>query len=359
MIDLPCKTTRMRRAAVLAAIAGAWLAAPWPSSLAQTGDLRIDNVSAARKVEATRLTPGTIEFSDHTGPGTTSETALMAFDDWASRQPIEKKFLALFPHYVEPVIGSEDSAADPAQKPYTEKLYMYVAQARFVLAKAPGAIDLPHYVALPFLQKIDPAVKHALISAADVPAFKDKAGIGNANPDRKWCTGLAKSICIGSTYKLEGKIPIGIALVNKLRDSKKVADHIDFQSELAALPPDDLDQTGLRELTALDTPIAGVLQQSIFYVNQIMKFGKLFAVFQAHPSDPDKTVVTAFMSLAIKANVLDEKREFEKVPVLRNLVPAQVLMGQSSFNSGESISAGLPKYARNEIRTVAGLLQGN
>jgi hypothetical protein len=90
-----------------------------------------------------------------------------------------------------------------------------------------------------------------------------------------------------------------------------------------------------------------------------MKFGKFFAVFQAHPSEPGKTVVTAFMSLAIKASVLDEKREFEKVPVLRNLVPAQVLMGQSSFNSGESISAGLPKYARNEIRTVAGLLQAN
>jgi hypothetical protein len=44
------------------------------------------------------------------------------------------------------------------------------------------------------------------------------------------------------------------------------------------------------------------------------------------------------------------------VPVLRNLVPAQVLMGQSSFNSGNSISAGLPKYARNEIGTIAGLL---
>ena len=359
MIDLPCKTTRMRRAAVLAAIAGAWLAAPWSHCLAQTPDFRIDNVNAVRKVEATRLTPGAIEFSDHTGPGTSGETALMPFDDWASRQPIEKKFLAPFPNYVEPVINSEDSAADRAQKPSTEKLYMYVAQARFVLGKAPGAIDLPHYVALPFLQKIDPAVKHTLISAADVPAFKDKAGIGNANPDRKWCTGLAKSICIASTYKFEGKIPLGIALVNKLRDSKKVADHIDFQSELAALSPDDLDQTGLRELTALDTPIAGVLQQSIFYVNQIMKFGKFFAVFQPHPSDPDKTIVTTFMSLAIKARVLDEKREFEKVPVLRNLVPAQVLMGQSSFNSGESISAGLPKYARNEIRTIAGLLQGN
>jgi len=38
-------------------------------------------------------------------------------------------------------------------------------------------------------------------------------------------------------------------------------------------------------------------------------------------------------------------------------VPAQVLMGRSSFNSGDSISAGLPKYARNEIRTIADILQ--
>ena len=99
-----------------------------------------------------------------------------------------------------------------------------------------------------------------------------------------------------------------------------------------------------------------MLEQNLFYVNQIMKFGKFFAVFQADPADAAKTVVTAFMVLSVDSTVLDRKKEYENVPVLRNLVPAQVLMGQSSFNSGNSISAGLPKYARNEIRTVAGLL---
>jgi hypothetical protein len=44
------------------------------------------------------------------------------------------------------------------------------------------------------------------------------------------------------------------------------------------------------------------------------------------------------------------------VPILRNLVPAQVLVGNSSFNSGTSLSAGLPAYARNEIKAVAGML---
>ena len=111
-----------------------------------------------------------------------------------------------------------------------------------------------------------------------------------------------------------------------------------------------------KELTGLDAPVAGVLVQNIFYVNQIMKFGKFLAVFQNHPTDSDKTVVTAYMVLAVDAGVLDKKKEYEKVPVLRNLVPAQVLMGESSFNSGDSISAGLPKYARNEIATIAGLL---
>jgi len=356
--DFRCKKTRLRRTAVLASIASAWFAAQWSYSIAQTLEFRIDNVSSARTVDAARLTAGAIEFSDHTGAtGAASENALIPFDEWANRQPNEKKFLALFPSYVEPLINIE--VTSEPQKPYTEKLYMYVAQARFVLGKPPSAIDLSRYATLAFLQKIDPAIKHQIITAADVPQFKDKAGIGNDNPDRKWCTGIANAICIASTYKLEGKIPIGITLVNKLRDSKKVADHIDFQSELAALSPADLDQGGLQDLTALNTAITGVLEQNIFYVNQIMKFGKFFAVFQAHPSDADKTVVTAFMALAIKASVLDEKREFEKVPVLRNLVPAQVLMGQSSFNSGESISAGLPKYARNEIKTVAALLQTN
>jgi hypothetical protein len=62
------------------------------------------------------------------------------------------------------------------------------------------------------------------------------------------------------------------------------------------------------------------------------------------------------MVLAIETDVLERKREFESIPVLRNLIPAQVLMGRSSFNSGDSISAGLPHYTRNRIHAIAGLL---
>jgi hypothetical protein len=366
---------------------------------ARAQDFRIEDTASVRSIDVAQLKPGTIAFNDQAGGSGDGETSLIHFDDWARTRPVQKKFLSLFPGYTEPKISkatkprtptktgpSADAKADakpdvqsadikpdpkaadanadakPEGKaeggPVTEKLYMYVAQARFLLDRAPAGIDLSRYVTLPFLEKIDPAIKHQAIAAADLPPLTDARGIGNENPDRKWCTGRPMLICIRSSYALEGKIPLGIMLANKLRDSsKKISDHIAFDSELSLLSPADIDQAGLKELTELDAPVAGVLEQNIFYVNQIMKFGKFLAVFQNDPADADKTVVTAFMGLAVEAGVFDKKREFEKVPVLRNLVPEQVLLGKSSFNSGQSISAGLPKYARNEIKTIAGVLE--
>jgi hypothetical protein len=324
-------------------------------SSAGAEEFRIEDVGSPPNWDVAALKPGTIAFGD--GAVSASAAAnLIAFTEWGRTLPAQKKFLSLYPAYAEPTITKAASADAPAG-PVLEKLEMYVAQARFILNKAPGSFNLARYVSLPFLEKIDPAIKHKLITATDVSPLTDPQGTGNVNPDRKWCTGRNPLICIESTYKLEGKIPLGVMLVNKLRDTpKKVSDHIDFQGEMSALAIADLDQAGLKELTGLDTPVAGVLEQNIFYVNQILKFGKLLAVFQAHPSEATKTVVTAYMVLAIPESVLDKKKDFEKVPVLRNLVPAQVLMGQSSFNSGDSISAGLPKYARNEIRMIANLL---
>jgi hypothetical protein len=347
----------IRHVAVLCALLGS-------CSVAAAAPFRIEDVASARTVAVAQLKPSTIAFSDKPDAAAAANLDLVPFADWAVKHPTEKKFLALFPSYTEPTVtkteGGKTASDKPdggGPKPVLQKLYMYVAQARFALDRAPASLDLPHDVTIGFLERIDPAIKHKALNASDVGPFTGEAGTGNQNPDRQWCAGRTASICIQSTYKLEGKIPLGIILVNKLRESaKKISDHIDFQSEFSALASGEIDDAGLRQLTNLDTPIAGVLEQDIFYVNQIMKFGKFLAVFQDDPTDPGKTVVTAFMTLAVDASVFDKKKDFEQVPVLRNLVPAEVLMGRSSFNSGNSISAGLPQYARNEIKTVAGML---
>ena len=301
-----------------------------------------------------QLKPKTIFFNDHRTDETTDQGAFIHFDEWARTKPIQRQFLNLFPGFKE---GMVHKIIDGSKKEVKDELQMYVTEARFLLSRPADTIDLKSYATLPFIQSIDPSIKHELIKPSDVSLLKDEKSANNKNPDRAWCEGAGVMSCIRSSYKLEGKLPIGVALANKIRDSeKKLSDTIEFESELRLLPVADLDQEGLRKLTGVDTPVAGVLEQNMFYVNQVMRFGKLLAVFQPNPADAKSTIATVMIALAVSSSTLDMKKKYQTVPVLRNLVPSQVLLGNSSFNTGNSISAGLPSYVRNRIKAIAGVL---
>jgi hypothetical protein len=325
----------MRLILVLIAIAGF-------AAVASAQEYRIEDVPSVTALPIDKLKAGVIAFSDHRGdPLVEASTGgLMKFTEWTRGRPVQKQLLSLYPAYEEPTLKSTSGGVTKTRK---ARLHMYVADARFLVNKP--SIDFARYVTLPFVEKLDPAISSKLIPAAE------------ALPDRAWCESRPATLCIASRYKFEGKLPIGIVLLNQLRDSeKKVADYIDFHSELRALTPTEIDEVSLQKLTGLDTPVIGVLEQSIFYVNQIMQFGKFIAVAQKHPSASGQTVVTAFAALAVESDILEKKKEYERVPVLRNLVPAQVLSGNSSFNTGSSISSGLPNYARNRIKAIAQIL---
>jgi hypothetical protein len=59
--------------------------------------------------------------------------------------------------------------------------------------------------------------------------------------------------------------------------------------------------------------------------------------------------------LGVDSELLEKKKEYANVPVLRNLIPAQVIAGYSTFNTGDSISTGLPIYALNHLKAIAAL----
>jgi hypothetical protein len=333
-----------------------WLAAALTvcAAAASAQEFRLEEVPAAAAVDPTQLKPRTVVFSDRR-EATDPSSALTPFEDWARRDPAQKRLLGLHPSYAEPTI---QVTLHGVTKPYKEKLHVYVATARFLLPRPAPSVDLGRSINLQFLEKIDPAVKHKAIGQDEVRPLTDAAEAHNRHPERRWCEPPPKTLCIQSRYTFEGRFPTGIRLANKLEEGgKKIAEFIEFQSELRLLSPDAVDRQGLTKLTGLETPIGGVIEQNIFFVNQVMQFGKLLAVTQAHPADAGKTVVTAFLVLAVETDVLEKQKNFESVPVLRNLVPVQVLLGQSSFNTGASMSAGLPAYARNRMKAIAGLLE--
>jgi hypothetical protein len=315
---------------------------------------KISEVNSLAQVSLAQLKPNVVVFTDHKKDELVDQaTGLMRFQDWAKSHPLRMQTLSLYPGYAEPTVNG---TIDGVAKSYVQKLSMYVVEARFVLPKAPDKVDLASYAGVPFLAKIDTAIKHQAITAADVIPANNPDYAHNKNPSRAWCGSTEQTICIQSRYKLEGKLPSGIYLVNQLTEGKKHADYLEFQSELRVVPQNEINQADLKKLTGIDAPVVGVLEQNIFYVNQVMEFGKFMAVVQPHPTDKNQTVVSSYMTLAIKTKTIDRKKEFERVPVLRNLVPGQLLMGNSSFNTGTSISAGLPSYTRNQIQAIANIM---
>lgn len=319
-------------------------------------DYELIEVPSVTDAAPGQLKPRAIAFSDQPGEGRIDPAVgFVTFETWAKARPVHQQFLSLYPGYAEPNV---DMIVEGVRRRYREKLHMYVAEARFVVARPPASFNLKEFATLGFVERLDPAIKHRQASAADAPRPRDARSIHNQHPERKWCEGREIVVCLRSTYRLEGRLPTGIALANKLREgSRRISDTLEFDSELTVLSAAEVGQRGLPKLTRLDTAPVGALEQSIYYINQVMQFGKLLAVFQAHPDDPGKTVVSVFTALAIESNLLGKQKQFASVPVLRNLVPAQVLLGKSSFNSGKSLSAGLPVYARNQIRAIAAILE--
>jgi hypothetical protein len=316
-------------------------------------EFRLEEIPSVATRAVADLKPKTIVFADL--PADAEDGVFIRYEDWAKSNPLQQQLLSLYPGYTEPNV---DVIVDGVKKRYREKLHMYVAEARFIVAKPPASINFARLATLAFAQQLDPAIKHRPITAADLERPKEPKTVHNQNPQRRWCEGRPSTICLHSTYKLEGRLPAGIALANKIREgSRKISDTLEFEGELTVLSPAEVSERGLEKLTGIDTRSAGAIEQSIFYVNQVMQFGKLIAVFQQHPSDANRTIVSVYMSLAVESNILVKRREYAQVPVLRNLVPAQVLGGKSTFNSGNSLSAGLPVYARNQIKAIAAILE--
>src|SRR5215831_10578491 len=130
---------------------------------AAVGDFTLEEVASLGVVGVGQLKPKVIAFTDHRKDDLADPaTGLIRFEDWARVRPVQKQLLSLYPGYVEPLVNVTH---DGVTKPAIEKLQMYVAEARFLAVRPPAAIDLSRYAALPFLQRIDPAITHKQITA--------------------------------------------------------------------------------------------------------------------------------------------------------------------------------------------------
>jgi hypothetical protein len=143
--------------------------------------------------------------------------------------PIQKQLLSPYPSYLEPNL---EITVDGVRKRVQGRLHMYVGQARFVLVQPADALNLLGFVTLPFVERMDAAIKHRLITSADVISPKDPRTVHNQHPLRRWCE--ARLMLRHST---------GYKLANQGEDTRSLAHylgHRNLQStaRYTALAPD-------------------------------------------------------------------------------------------------------------------------
>src|SRR6185503_15371883 len=107
----------------------------------------------------------TVVFNDHREDELFERgTGFVKFEDWARALPVQKQFLSLYPGYVE---TTTTKSVDGQAKTYKDRLHMYIAEARFLLQKPASSLNLSRYTTLPFIESIDPSIKHQLIKASE------------------------------------------------------------------------------------------------------------------------------------------------------------------------------------------------
>ena len=146
---------------------------------------------------------------------------------------------------------STSSSTAPRRR-YRERLHMYVAEARFVIARRAGIAQArAARDACRSPSGSTPRSSTSWRRPADQARPREARVIHNQHPQRKWCEGRAVVICLRSTYKLEGRLPVGIQLANKIREgSRRISDTLEFDSELTVLSAAEVGELGLAKLTA-------------------------------------------------------------------------------------------------------------
>lgn len=297
---------------------------------------------------------------------------VLPFPDWALQNPQESQALALYPGYEEPQITTVKNGVP---KQLTEKIIVFAVRTKIILDKAPGQINLKGLINIDSIRKFDPEIQHiplqqdqfmsAVAGRSQISNFQwcNKTGpyivrpsreveLSHINPkSRAWCSDVTRSICVESCYLFGTFWYQGVKVVNLGMDESEKKDYgIALQSEVRYFQNErELGlSVPLNSLTKLNTPVRGGLEQNMFYFNQVIEFGKILAVLQDDPADPNKTVVNTFFVVGVKKRTYNQNSEIKNI-----------LLGQSSlgFNTKTGITAGLPVFTQNMVNSIANLFE--
>lgn len=291
---------------------------------------------------------------------------ILPFSQWASQYPQERNVLGLYKDYKEPTVAFIE---DGVPKTRVATMMIYIVGVRATVNKNAANINLPNLIKLESLKQLDLELKHKQISESELmPKVVGKGPITNfawcdgaiklpqyetnlshvVGP-RPWCQADGRTMCVESCFIFNTAWQAGVGFYNQTKKtvSSNPADQKDYglgmQAEARYYVSDAEFGQPVKELTKVSTPVRGIVELNIFYVNQAMVYGKVVAVFQEHPQNAQATVVTTLAAFGV------QDKTWKKV--------GEVLKGKSRFNTSTGITAGIPVFTKNIANSLANMLE--
>lgn len=297
--------------------------------------------------------PGTIVYTEQTD---------LKFEDF--RKTPASNLLGLFPGYQEPITPHKDKNGTVIDA--TEELTMYIAKTRMVLSTPSAQIagKLPRLLDVNNLTKLDPSVKHKMITPADLITKQVPGNVtafswceGRFDKPKKetkmdhlkgqpWCEGRNVA-CVESCYVFPSLVQNALSLIKGATGGDKEDDGVGTQSEVRvfASEAEYAKKQPLSTLTGLNTPVVGVVEQNVFYLNLIAQYSKLVVVLQQHPTDSNATVMTAILTVGIKTRSL------------KKYAPALGAALKQGYSKFPGLLSGIPRYfGQTETKALSDIL---
>lgn len=305
---------------------------------------------------------------------------IVPYLSWAAQNPADRELLNIFPSFKPPTIQFMQYGRP---KTRTEQYHTYVTKMQVAINKNAANIRLADLVTLETVKAMDKELVHRQISAdKTMPTLVGKAPIENfkwcnegawinsfglpqkekdltylVNPERAWCDGKSRGICIESCYHFSPGWKAAIAFYNNTLGSKDPKDWGEaMQSEIRYFVSEAEygSRQPLAQLTKINTPVRGVMEQNIFYFNQIFAWGKIVAVFQEHPTNAQQTVMTVLSAYAFRSKYCTDSKYAEVCKVIKS-----ESTGDRGLNTPTGISAGIKIHSQEIAVGLARVLQSH
>src|ERR1700693_2782322 len=135
----------MRTYCLAVAIVGTVMALICAPVVAPAQEFQMQEAPTLPPLAAGTLAPRTIMFTDHRKDELVDPvTGLIHFADWERARPQQKQLLSLFASYDEATLPGPEVTG----KPHKRRLHVYVAEARFEIARPAGSIAFAQLVTM-------------------------------------------------------------------------------------------------------------------------------------------------------------------------------------------------------------------